>query len=605
MYISSRQSEIKIGLEIHLQLSTGKLFCNCPDMESPALDGTFSRWLFPTGNESGDIDIAALQEEKKHISYNYKISENSCLVEADEEPPHRINRESLKTAMSISASLNSNIIGTVSVMRKVVVDGSNTSGFQRTAIISTGGGLILNDHKIRLTSICLEEDSARRVDPDEGKTTFSLDRLGIPLVEISTAPDIRTFQEAVEVAKEIGMRALLTGNIRRDSDAIRQDVNFSMGFGRVEIKGISKLSLISQALQEEEKRQGSLAAAIDIFLKRGGFTEVNLVDFTHRLINSNSKIIQKGISAGNKIFIGKMSNMLGLLKKGEFRIGREISDTLKLFSISGFIHSDELPGYGISQEEIDSIRSEMKCKENDAIMIISITEEKRSIAEEAINSRIRKLCSLDFSETRAALEDGTSRFLRPISGSGRMYPETDLPIIKLNDELFREAISEVPKSFDEAVANFLKKWEISKQESEIILSSGRKSEFEELAVIWGKPREVSRIMLQFIPEMERKFRKKVKREDIKQIMTGVKRMSYGRVSLEIAIELMISGADINQIFNSDLIKPLDAEELKLILEDLRRNTELRKENVIAKVKERTRRPIDPKAVMEAYLGDLH
>ncbi|EQD27913.1 glutamyl-tRNA(Gln) amidotransferase, subunit E, partial [mine drainage metagenome] len=311
-------------------------------------------------------------------------------VEADEQPPLSINMRALKTAVGISASLNSNIIDTISVMRKVVVDGSNTSGFQRTAIVAMGGSLDINGHSVRITNICIEEDSARRIEGTNGNTTFSLDRLGIPLVEISTEPDIRNFEEAVEVAREIGLRATLSGSIRRESDAIRQDVNFSMGYGRVEIKGISKLSLILESLIAEEKRQEVLANAIRIYLKRGSAGEVKLLDFTETFSSSQSKLIRKGISSGEKIFAGKLDLLSGLLKSDSFRIGKEIADALKLFGIAGFLHSDELPGYGITEVETSKMRNELKCNNDDAFMLISIPENRKAVAEEVIIARLEK-----------------------------------------------------------------------------------------------------------------------------------------------------------------------------------------------------------------------
>ena len=598
--INSKDKRIKIGLEIHLQLSTGKLFCKCPDINSTGIKGKFTRKLFPTENESGDVDVAALQEERKNVIYEYQVTDNSCLVEADEEPPHEINAEALETALSIAFSLNSEVLNAVSVMRKVVVDGSNTSGFQRTAVVSTGGYITINGKKVGLTTICIEEDSARRVESGNNYTAFSLDRLGIPLVEISTAPDIETFQEAVDVAREIGMRAMLTGNIRRDSDAIRQDVNFSMGYGRVEIKGISKLSLISEALIAEEKRQKYLAEAIGILVERGGFNEAVLFDYTEKIGKSESKIIQKGIASENRIYVGKLENLGGILKAGDYRIGKEIADALKLFSIGGFIHSDELPGYGLTEDEVNNIKKFLKCEEKDAIILISIPESKKDLAQDAINKRIEKLSSLNFSETRAANEDGTSRFLRPISGSGRMYPETDIPTIKINESTWNRLKSAAPKSFDQALSLFTKEWDISRQEAEIILATGRKKEFIELSRLWEKPREVSRILLQFVPEMERKYKRKLDYNDLKRLTEKIATKNYGRISLEIAIEQCISGKNIETVLMSDDIRPLDRSELKTIVENLRKSGDVKKENIIAKVKNETPRPVDPKIVMELY-----
>ncbi|MEM3812081.1 MAG: Glu-tRNA(Gln) amidotransferase GatDE subunit E, partial [Thermoplasmata archaeon] len=159
---------VKIGLEIHQQLNTKKLFCDCESYLSETVLGTIKRELRAALGESGNVDIAALEEVKRKRVFTYELTENSCLVEADEEPPHKVNSDALDTALMVSTLLNCVIIDEIQFMRKIVIDGSNTSGFQRTALVGKDGYIMANGSKISISSVCLEEESARKISEKEG-----------------------------------------------------------------------------------------------------------------------------------------------------------------------------------------------------------------------------------------------------------------------------------------------------------------------------------------------------------------------------------------------------------------------------------------------------
>ena len=184
---------LKVGLEIHIQLNTKrKLFCHCPTGDTGSSPQTrFHRYLRPARSEVGEVDPAALLEWKRNRVYIYVAPSNtSCLVEADEEPPHLLDEESLTIALAVARALNMNIVDEIHVMRKIVIDGSNVSGFQRTSLIALDGHIDVEGRKIGIQTLCLEEDAARKIDEKELEVTYALDRLGIPLIEIATAPDI-------------------------------------------------------------------------------------------------------------------------------------------------------------------------------------------------------------------------------------------------------------------------------------------------------------------------------------------------------------------------------------------------------------------------------
>jgi len=219
------------GLEIHQQLDTAtKLFCGCPTerREPESAARRFTRYLHPTRSELGEIDQAALEESRVDREFEYLSYDTTCLVEEDDEPPSRLDREALEVTMEIAKLLDMAVVDQAHVMRKIVVDGSNTTGFQRSALVANDGVVETSDGTVRVEDLMLEEESAQRVAETEDGVRYSLDRLGIPLVEIGTGPDIRSPEQAREAAERIGMLLRSTGQVKRGLGTIRQDVNVSI-----------------------------------------------------------------------------------------------------------------------------------------------------------------------------------------------------------------------------------------------------------------------------------------------------------------------------------------------------------------------------------------
>ncbi|MBS3772970.1 MAG: Glu-tRNA(Gln) amidotransferase subunit GatE, partial [Candidatus Thermoplasmatota archaeon] len=233
------QLGLRAGLEIDQQLDVGKLFCGCPSAVSDAVDYTFRRELTPTRSELGDVDRAALAEARRQRRFVYHASDfSTCLVDADEEPPHPVNEAAVDVCLTMAILCDARVVDEIPFMRKVVVDGSNTAGFQRTGLVAVDG--MVDD--VGIETICLEEDAARRLEDRDDVAVYGLDRLGIPLVEVATAPDITTPEQAERVAERIGRLFRATGQVRRGIGTIRQDVNVSIAGGsRVEIKGVQEL----------------------------------------------------------------------------------------------------------------------------------------------------------------------------------------------------------------------------------------------------------------------------------------------------------------------------------------------------------------------------
>ena len=257
MQLDYEKLNFKCGIEIHQQLDTHKLFCNCPSIiRDDKPDIVIKRKLRASAGESGEVDAAALHESKRDKQFIYQAySDTTCLVELDEEPPHDLNKEALEITLQVALMLNAKVVDKICFMRKTVVDGSNTSGFQRTALIATDGFVETSKGKVRVDSICLEEEAAKIVKRTENEDTYNLSRLGIPLVEIATAPDIKSPEHCKETAKKLGMMLRSTNKVKRGLGTIRQDVNLSVkNKARVEIKGFQDLKNMPKIIENEVKR---------------------------------------------------------------------------------------------------------------------------------------------------------------------------------------------------------------------------------------------------------------------------------------------------------------------------------------------------------------
>src|SRR3989338_2009700 len=252
----------KAGLEIHQQTEHGgKLFCRCPCIiKDDNYDLTFRRSLRASASELGEIDHAAMYElaKGKYFVYN-GYNDTNCLVELDESPPEELNKDALNIALQVSLLLNAKPVDAIQFMRKMVIDGSNVSGFQRTALVAINGYIETSEGRISIPTICLEEEAAKKIEDNEKFRVYNLSRLGIPLIEISTGPDIKSPQGAKEAAEKIGMVLRSVKGIRRGLGSIRQDINVSIkGHPRVEIKGFQDLRSIPKVVEYEVNRQQQL-----------------------------------------------------------------------------------------------------------------------------------------------------------------------------------------------------------------------------------------------------------------------------------------------------------------------------------------------------------
>jgi len=374
-----KKIRLKSGLEIHQQLDTHKLFCECPSIlrnDKPQYE--IQRTLNPVVGETGKIDVAVAHEKLQNKKFTYQVYDTNCLVETDEEPPHLINQEALKIALQISHLLNCKIFPVAQVMRKTVIDGSNTTGFQRTVLIAHDGYIKISSGKIAIDAVMLEEDSARKVSENGKITTYKLDRLGIPLVEIATGPHMHTPEEIKEAALKIG-EILRACKVKRGIGTIRQDVNISIkGSKRVEIKGFQDTKMMVKTIDAEITRQ------------------------------------QKCVK-------------------------------------------------------------EKSCK----------------------------------NEVRNALPDGTTKFLRPMPGAARMYPETDVPLLKISRDLINKTKKNLPKLASEH-KSYLDKFGLNDELMKLILKQNKMEDFKTLAKTISNYELIAKSLTLFQKEISKKENKPLK-----------------------------------------------------------------------------------------------
>jgi len=421
------------GLEIHQQLDTAtKLFCECPTelREPEEAERTFTRYLHPTRSELGEIDEAALEESKVEREFEYFAYDTTCLVEEDDEPPHRLDGEALDTALEITQLLDMDPVDRAHVMRKVVIDGSNTSGFQRSTLVAHDGEIETSEGAVGIEDLMLEEESAQRVEEREGGVRFSLDRLGIPLVEIGTEPDISSPEQAREAAERIGMLLRSTGKVKRGLGTIRQDVNVSIEDGaRVEMKGVQSLDDIDDLVREEVRRQVELVdIAEELQEKDASVGETQ--DVTDVFADTDSGVIRGALDADGEVRAVPLYGFDGLVGRelqDDRRLGTEFSDHAKRHGAGGIFHTDELPAYGVTEAEVEALREAVGAGGEDAVAIVADEPEVAVGAIDAVAERARTAIEGVPEETRGANDDGTSEYLRPLPGAARMYPETDVP----------------------------------------------------------------------------------------------------------------------------------------------------------------------------------
>ena len=488
------------GIEIHQQLNTGeKLFCHCLTLlrDSAEHSGEFFRYLRVTESEMGEIDRAAQEEMKRERKFQYYTYDTTCLVENDEEPPAPMNDEALSVCLTIAKMFGMTPVGQVHTMRKLVIDGSNTSGFQRTALVALNGTL---PNGGEIETICLEEEAAQRVKDD----IFSLDRLGIPLVEITTSPCMHTPDEVQQVAEHIGMVLRSTGKVKRGIGTIRQDVNISIrGGARVEIKGVQELDLIAEVVRREVQRQENLLAIREKLLQKKASVDDKAQDVTEIFTTTKSAVLKKA----KKIHALRLEGFAGLVGceiQPDRRLGSEMSDYAKKCGVGGIFHTDELPAYGITADEVLKVRERVHACDEDCVVIVAAASEAQAMcALHQVIARARQAFSGKPvpEETRKMLETGSSAYMRPLPGAARMYPETDVLPVVIDDKRWNNVT--IPELLTAKAQRFAQEYAIDLNYATRLALSDKLALFERALAEGIKPKLAAFTILSTVTELRR------------------------------------------------------------------------------------------------------
>ncbi len=473
---------LKAGLEIHQQLNTtSKLFCSSPTELRDTKDASceFYRYLRPSKSEMGEIDRAAIEEGIGTRRFTYKAYESTCLVENDDEPPLEMNLEALKIALQIALLLQMRPFEQAHTMRKLVIDGSNTSGFQRTALLAAGGCISLSSGSVRIDTLSIEEEAAQIVDKD----VYSLDRLGIPLVEIGTAPGVTTPKMARELALALGT-ILRACKVKRGIGTIRQDINISIAGGaRVEIKGVQALDLIENLVRLEVTRQLNLLKIRDELQERGAGIG-KPVEVSSIFAQTASNVLKKKHVWG--LLLHRFAGIVGKEIQPDRRLGSEFADHAKKRGVAGIFHTDELPRYGITSRETEALLRFLKAEESDAVVILADENVKTCVeAIYAVMDRAKAATEGVPEETRRALSNGCSEYMRPLPGAARMYPETDVSPITVPTDLINRIKAHLPERLDDRMRRYRHEFLLNEELARQIAWSENNQLFEQVMRLSG------------------------------------------------------------------------------------------------------------------------
>ncbi len=583
-----REIGLKTGLEFHQRLETGKLFCACPsELQEEKPDLVVERKLRPVAGELGELDPAAVKEALSGKNYEYQhFDPASCLVELDEEPPHQVNAEALETAVILSLMLDCSLVDEVHFMRKTVIDGSNTSGFQRTAMIGHSGKVRAGNAEVSILGTFLEEESAGIVSRDKGKTVYKLDRLGIPLIEIATGIMELDPKQVQDIALEIGKLLRVTGRVQRGLGTIRQDVNISVSGGaRVEIKGLQDIRMLAKLVELEAERQLKL---IELKNTLSSLQKPVLepVDLTSYFRQTKCRFIKKALDQGQRVIGTRLPGFAGVLgfKLGPGRrFGSEVSDYAKKAGVGGIIHSDEnMSKYPIEQEA-NAVKHALDMKEKDAFMLVVAEKEK---AEQALKEAVERI-HIAFEkipeETRRPLPDGSSEYMRPMAGEHRMYPETDVPPVTIRRAWLDELKSRMPADPKKIQDDLMITYGLPEPLAETMVISKNRSLFYKLAKTGASPTVIAITLEQTMKAIRREGHPvdRITPAHLEQLFSGLAKKMFSKEAVPEILKAWSSAPEktLDQILSATGLSTASEEDVrKDIVILLERNPELLEDN---------------------------
>jgi glutamyl-tRNA(Gln) amidotransferase subunit E len=139
------------------------------------------------------------------------------------------------------------------------------------------------------------------------------------------------------------------------------------------------------------------------------------------------------------------------------------------------------------------------------------------------------------SEVRNALPNGETEFLRPMPGADRMYPETDLPLLKISRDMINDVKKNLPELREDIERN-LAKIGLTEEMIKILMKQNKIDQFKELLDLLNEPMLIAKILLVFPKELashEKKTTEEIEEILNKDILTFVVEMlRIGKISRE-------------------------------------------------------------------------
>jgi glutamyl-tRNA(Gln) amidotransferase subunit E len=467
------------GLEVHQQLLTKhKLFCRCPaGLYTEAHDGEVLRHMRPTLSELGEYDGTALMEFKTKKEIVYLLNHlNVCTYEMDDTPPFLVNQEAIDVSIELCLMMQMDIIDEVHIARKQYLDGSIPTGFQRTAIVGVNGVLPFHGRELTITHLSVEEDSCREVKDKGHQIVWRTDRLGMPLTETVTGPELRTPHEARDAILLCGMIARSTGRVRTGIGASRQDVNVSVrGGDRCEIKGVPRAGLAVNLVHNEGIRQYRLLQLRDELHRRGFTTRdsirVEPIDVSDIFNGVDLGFIRRALEAGGKVFAVKAPGLGGLAQhptQPDTTFLDELSGRIRVIACLDqppiVLSSAVLPQFPDKHRVVERLRKRVKPGDNDDFFIVFGPEEDCRTAANEIRLRFGDA-------TRQALTGGFTTFERILPGPDRMYPDTDSPPTRITEERVAEIRARLRPTPWERIARY-GSWRVPEETSTFLIRKG-------------------------------------------------------------------------------------------------------------------------------------
>jgi glutamyl-tRNA(Gln) amidotransferase subunit E len=471
------------GLEVHQQLLTeSKLFCRCPaGRRVDRADSEVLRHMRPTLSELGEYDRTALMEFKTQKEIVYLLERGTvCTYELDDTPPFHIDEAAVRIAVEISELCNLNLVSELHVMRKQYLDGSIPTGFQRTAMVGLTGAIPLRvpalgiDRELRIRQLSLEEDSCREVDDVGHRIIFRTDRLGMPLTEVVTEPDLMTPWELQAGAELLARVARSTRKVRRGAGAARQDVNVSVAGGRrVEIKGVPHHKGLPLLTHIEAFRQLNLLRVREALRERGVThdrlpdppggqratrdpaweTSSLVIDAGPTLRYSDFRPMRNAIERGDAVVAVRLPGFAGLLThrtQPGLDFSHELAERVRVIACPTdrpFLAHSDADRDTLNGHHWDALRAALGADEEDAVVVVWAPARDADTAAREIILRARETLDGVPAETRMANDDMTTGFERLLPGPDRMYPDTDTPPLPIEDALVaevRDGMGETP-----------------------------------------------------------------------------------------------------------------------------------------------------------------